>query len=94
MPADFGRKMVIKFFILAGVILMESKRSFGFKSSAEIPFKRVFADEDTSMRTCRSYSFLTIKSRAYAHKAINKNIKWGLGCAHTSWTTLSQTEKS
>ena len=24
---------------------MESKRSFGFKSSAEIPFKPVFADE-------------------------------------------------
>ena len=63
------------------------QKDFGFKSSTEIPFKRVFADEDTSMRTCRSYSFLTTKSRAYAHKAINKNIKYGWVSAPASWTT-------
>ena len=91
MPADFGRKKEIEFFILAGMILKESKMSFGFKSSAEIPFKRVFDDEDTSMRTCRSYSFLTTKSRAYAQKAINKNIKCGLIGAPASWTTSSVT---
>ena len=90
MTAVFGRKKVIEFFILAGVILKESKMSFGFKSSAEIPFKPVFDDEETSMRTCRSYSFLTTKSRAYAQKAINKNIKCGVLSAPASWTTSSE----
>ena len=90
MPAAFGRKKEIEFFILSGMILTESKRNFGFKSSAEIPFKRVFDDEETSMRTCRSYSFLTTKSRAYAQKAGNKNIKCGLGSAPASRTTVSE----
>lgn len=87
----FWAQKEIEFFIWKRLILMENKRSFGFKSSAEIPFKRVFADEDTSMRTCRSYSFLTTKSRAYAQKAINKNIKCGLIGAPASWTTSSVT---
>jgi hypothetical protein len=94
MTAVFGRKKVIEFFILAEVILKESKRIFSFKSSKEIPFKPAFDDEDPSTRTCRSYSFSTTKSRAYPQKAINKNIKYRLVSAHASWTTSSPTEKS